>query len=41
VDGGYRGPLVQWVAQHFRFCLQLVLRTSEQAFVILPRRSRR
>src|ERR1700759_1493136 len=38
VDGGYRGPLVQWVAQNFRFCLQLVLRTDEQAFVILPRR---
>jgi putative transposase len=38
VDGGYRGPLVQWVAQHFRFCLQLVLRTDAQAFVILPRR---
>lgn len=38
VDGGYRGPLVLWVAQNFRFCLQLVLRTKEQAFVILPRR---
>jgi putative transposase len=38
VDGGYRGPLLQWVAQNFRFCLQLVLRTSEQSFVILPRR---
>lgn len=38
VDGGYRGPLVEWVAQRFRFRLQLVLRTSGQAFVILPRR---
>ena len=40
VDGGYRGHLVKWVAACFRFCLQPVLRTREQAFVVLPRRSR-
>jgi putative transposase len=38
VDGGYRGQLLNWVAACFRFCLQPVLRTREQAFVILPRR---
>ncbi len=38
VDGGYRGHLVQWVAACFRFCLQPVVRTREQAFVVLPRR---
>jgi putative transposase len=38
VDGGYRGQLLQWVAARFRFCLQPVLRTREQAFVVLPRR---
>ena len=40
VDGGYRGPsLCEWVAQHCRFCLQVVLRCDEQTgFVVLPRR---
>jgi putative transposase len=38
VDGGYRGQLLAWVAACFRFCLEPVLRTSEQAFVVLPRR---
>jgi putative transposase len=38
VDGGYRGTLVTWVAAHFRFVLQPVLRTAEQAFVVLPQR---
>ena len=27
-----------WVAVNFRFVLQPVLRTAEQAFVVLPRR---
>ncbi len=39
-DGGYRGPtLCDWVAQHCRFCLTVVLRTDDQKrFVVLPRR---
>ena len=39
VDGGYRGSLVSWVAEHLRFRLRVVLRTDEQqGFVVLPRR---
>jgi putative transposase len=39
VDGGYRGPLLDWVAQRFRFRLQPVLRPKNQkGFVLLARR---
>lgn len=39
VDGGYRGSLVTWVAEHFRFVLHLVQRPPEQrGFAVLPRR---
>lgn len=39
VDGGYRGPLIDWVARKFSFRLKLVLRSKEQkGFVLLARR---
>ena len=39
VDGGYRGPLVDWVANKFSFRLQPVLRPKgEKGFVLLARR---
>lgn len=39
VDGAYRGPLLNWVAQHFRCRLQPVLRPDDQkGFAVLPRR---
>ena len=39
VDGTYRGQLLTWVADRFRFRLRPVLRRAEQqGFVVLPRR---
>jgi len=39
VDGGYRGQLIEWVADRCRFRLQTVLRSDDQkGFVVLPRR---
>jgi len=39
VDGGYRGQLLDWVAEHCRFRLRVVLRPEEQkGFAVLPRR---
>jgi putative transposase len=39
VDGGYRGQLLDWVAEHFCFRLRLVLRPEAQrGFAVLPRR---
>lgn len=39
VDGGYSGRLVEWVAQHFKFRLAVVLRPKEtKKFILLPRR---
>ena len=39
VDGGYNGRLVEWVTEHFKFCLTVVLRPKEtRKFVLLPRR---
>ena len=37
VDGTYRGQLVDWVAAHFKFRFQPVLRSDDQqGFVVLP-----
>jgi putative transposase len=39
VDGAYRGQLLDWVAEHCRCRLQVVLRSEQQTgFVVLPRR---
>jgi putative transposase len=39
VDGAYSGRLVEWVAERFKFCLEVVLRPKEtKKFVLLPRR---
>lgn len=39
VDGTYRGPLVEWVAQHMRFLLRVPLRPDGcKGFMLLPRR---
>jgi putative transposase len=39
VDGGYSGRLVEWVTEHFKFCLAVVLRPKQtKKFVLLPRR---
>lgn len=39
LDGAYRGQLVDWVIEHCRFRLRVVLRSDDQkGFVVLPRR---
>ena len=39
VDGGYRGALLCWVSEQFRFVLQVIMRSDEQkGFHVLPRR---
>jgi len=39
VDGGYRGAVLDWVKQRFRYCLEVVLRLDDvKRFVVLPKR---
>lgn len=39
VDGGYRGTLLDWVAEHCHFRLSVVLRSnSQKGFRVLPKR---
>jgi putative transposase len=39
VDGIYRGTLMEWVVEHFRFVLEAVLRSDDmKGFVVLPKR---
>lgn len=39
VDGGYRGEILKWVAERFRYCLEVVLRSDNlKGFVVLPKR---
>ena len=39
VDGGYRGTLLEWVKERFRYCLEVVLRSDKtKGFVVLPKR---
>jgi putative transposase len=39
VDGGYRGAVIEWVKERFRYCLEVVLRSDDmKGFVVLPNR---
>jgi len=39
VDGGYRGAVLEWVKERFRYCLEVVLRCDDvKGFVVLPKR---
>ena len=39
VDGGYRGKVIEWVRQRFRYHLEVVLRTDDvKGFIVLPKR---
>ena len=39
MDGGYRGKVIEWVKQRFRYHLEVVLRTDDvKGFIVLPKR---
>jgi len=39
VDGGYRGKVIEWVKQRFRYHLEVVLRADDvKGFIVLPKR---
>ena len=39
VDGGYRGKVIEWVKQRFRYHLEVVLRSDDvKGFIVLPKR---
>jgi len=37
-DGGYMGELIEWVRLQFQWTLEIVKRTEEHAFKVLPKR---
>ena len=39
MDGSYRGAVLEWVKERFRYCLEVVLRSDDvKGFVVLPKR---
>lgn len=38
VDGGYTGPLIDWAKQMFGYTVEVVKRTEQHLFHVLPKR---
>jgi transposase len=38
VDGGYTGTLIDWAKQMFRYTVEVVKRTDQHLFKVLPKR---